>query len=152
MGIGTARVGPRWLARGRGDRLPSGQRAGAGRGQAVVEFALVSLLLLMLVFGLLDLGRGVFARAMLTNAVREATRYGSIHPSDTTGMVAAATSRSPSLGLSSGNFTTGGGSVSCSNDSGSIGCTSAAPGNLLRVCTAYRFGLIAPRLIRVASQ
>ena len=45
-------------------------RRGAVGGQAAVEFALTSLLLLTLVFGTIDLGRAVFTRTMLTNAPR----------------------------------------------------------------------------------
>src|SRR5687768_16207985 len=50
----------------------------ASRGQSVVEFALVSLTLLMLMFGIIDLGRGVYSRAMLANAAREGARTGMV--------------------------------------------------------------------------
>jgi Flp pilus assembly protein TadG len=44
------------------------------RGQALVEFALVLPLLLLLLVGLFDLGRAVFAYNTLTNAAREGAR------------------------------------------------------------------------------
>ena len=44
------------------------------RGQALVEFALVVPLFLLLLFGILDLGRGVFAYNTIQNAAREAVR------------------------------------------------------------------------------
>ena len=44
-------------------------------GQSVVEFSIVSLVLMMLLLGVIDLGRGVLYRSMLTNAVRYGARY-----------------------------------------------------------------------------
>ena len=46
--------------------------------QAMVEFALTFLLLMMLMIGVLDLGRGVLTSVALTNAVREGARTGGI--------------------------------------------------------------------------
>src|SRR3954452_7267085 len=99
-------------------------RAGGSRwrvlsGQGVVEFSLVSLTLLLIICGTIDVGRAVFLRSMLTNAVREAARNGSIYPANgvgypniagTEGMVDAARRRSPSLTLPAGNVT-----VQCSS-------------------------------------
>ncbi|HEX5504587.1 MAG TPA: TadE family protein [Thermomicrobiales bacterium] len=146
-------------------------------GQSVVEFALVSILILMLSFGVLDLGRAVFANAMVANATREASRYASVNPSDMTGMVAAAASTSSSLGLTASNFTFNGGTVSASPGScttsqspalarllagdllllGGLvakkeptptpGATTCQTGAYLQVCITYQFGLTAPRLI-----
>jgi Flp pilus assembly protein TadG len=47
---------------------------GAQRGQALVEFALAIPLLLVIVFGIFDLGRAVYASSTLNNAAREAAR------------------------------------------------------------------------------
>ncbi len=74
-------------------------RAPRFRGQSVVEFALVSLLLMTMVAGVVDLGRGVYARTTLTNAVREAARYGATDPSNSAGIIAAAQKTSPGLNL-----------------------------------------------------
>lgn len=49
------------------------------RGQTLVETALVLPLLLMVVFGIIILGIGVFYQQQVTNAAREAARYASIH-------------------------------------------------------------------------
>src|SRR5439155_25612120 len=85
------------------------RRKRSSPGQSLVEFSLVSLLLLATTFGIVDLGRVVLDRTMLTNAVREAARRGSIAPSDCcasgTSMFQAASNRSPSLGLDPGDFT-----------------------------------------------
>jgi Flp pilus assembly protein TadG len=55
-----------------GSRRSRGHRR--GRGQALVEFALVIPLFLLLLVGLFDLGRAVFAYNTLTNAAREGAR------------------------------------------------------------------------------
>lgn len=74
-------------------------------GQSVVEFAFVSVMVLMLSVGTIDLGRGVYQRSMVANAAREAARVASVDPSDTVGMVARGARTSPSLGLTQANFT-----------------------------------------------
>ena len=49
------------------------------RGQSLVEFALISPLLLLIIAGIVTLGIGVFYQQQLTNAAREAARYAAIH-------------------------------------------------------------------------
>jgi hypothetical protein len=90
-------------------------------GQAALEFALVSLLLMTLFFGVLDLGRGVFQRQDLANAAREGARFASLTPASraktitafATDVAAAANRHSASLGLTATNFTANGGSITC---------------------------------------
>ena len=48
-------------------------------GQAATEFALVVPLILLLFFGIFDLGRAVYDLATITNAAREGARNGSIY-------------------------------------------------------------------------
>jgi Flp pilus assembly protein TadG len=48
------------------------------RGQALVEFALVFPLLMLLVFALVDLGRVVYTHNAMAEAAREAARWGSV--------------------------------------------------------------------------
>jgi Flp pilus assembly protein TadG len=50
------------------------RRRGAGRGQALVEFALVMPIFILLLVAIFDLGRAVFAFNTLTNAAREGAR------------------------------------------------------------------------------
>jgi Flp pilus assembly protein TadG len=50
------------------------RRRGNGRGQALVEFALVIPIFLVLLVAVFDLGRAVFAYNTLTNAAREGAR------------------------------------------------------------------------------
>ncbi len=49
-----------------------------GGGQAIVEFALVSSVFLMIVFGCVDFGRTIYVYAQLNNAVRDAAREGKV--------------------------------------------------------------------------
>jgi Flp pilus assembly protein TadG len=46
------------------------------RGQSLVEFALSSVLLLLLVGGLVDIGRAIYISEALSNAAREGARHG----------------------------------------------------------------------------
>jgi len=50
-------------------------------GQALVEFALVLPIVLLLLMGLFDLGRAVFLANSLTNAAREGARFAIVHQS-----------------------------------------------------------------------
>lgn len=47
-------------------------------GQTIIEFAFVLPILLLLLMGFFDLGRAVFIKSSLSNAVREGTRRGII--------------------------------------------------------------------------
>lgn len=51
-------------------------RKACQRGQSMVEFALSSVVLLLLVGGLVDIGRSVFVSEALSNAAREGARHG----------------------------------------------------------------------------
>ena len=50
-----------------------------GRGQALVEFALVIPIFLLMLIALFDLGRAVFAYNTLTNAAREGARLAAVN-------------------------------------------------------------------------
>jgi Flp pilus assembly protein TadG len=52
------------------------------RGQNLLEFALVLPLLMIVVVGVLDLGRAFFAVIQVTNAAREGARYLTRNPDD----------------------------------------------------------------------
>jgi hypothetical protein len=57
---------------------PSGARPGE-LGQALVEFSLVLPLFLLLLIGIFDFGRIVWARNALENAARESARFAIVH-------------------------------------------------------------------------
>lgn len=54
------------------------KRAKSRRGQALVEFALVLPIFVLMIFGLVDLGRAVFINNSLAEAARDGARYGSV--------------------------------------------------------------------------
>jgi Flp pilus assembly protein TadG len=49
------------------------------RGQALVEFALVLPLFLLMLFAMVDIGRVIWANDNLANAAREGARWASVH-------------------------------------------------------------------------
>jgi Flp pilus assembly protein TadG len=61
--------------------LPRRLRRPRSRGQALVEFALVIPIFLVLVIGTFDLGAGVFAYNSVTNAAREGVRLAIVNQS-----------------------------------------------------------------------
>ncbi len=54
------------------------------RGSNLIEFALIAPVLLLIILGILDFGRAIYAYSVVANAAREGARYGIIHhdPSD----------------------------------------------------------------------
>jgi Flp pilus assembly protein TadG len=75
-------------------------RRSSPRAQTMVEFALVMPILLMVIFGVLEVGRLILTYSIVVSASREAARYGSatglnvaggpVHYCDTNGIKAAA--------------------------------------------------------------
>ena len=45
------------------------------RGQALVEFALTAMVLLLIIMGIFDFGRAIYERSTLADAAREGARY-----------------------------------------------------------------------------
>jgi Flp pilus assembly protein TadG len=54
------------------------------RGQSFAEFAISLVVLLILIAGIVDLGRAFFTYIALRDAAQEAAIYGAINPADTT--------------------------------------------------------------------
>jgi Flp pilus assembly protein TadG len=50
------------------------------KGQSLVEFALVSVLLFTLIFGIMEMGRMMFIFSQVSSAAQEGARYGADHP------------------------------------------------------------------------
>jgi hypothetical protein len=59
------------------------------RGTALVEFALVVLVLFLLIFGAIDFGRALYAYHFVANAAREGTRWASVRGSSWGGISCA---------------------------------------------------------------
>ena len=73
-------------------------------GQTLIEFALALPIFLLLVFGLVDLGRGFYYYNLLANMAREGARYAIVAPRDTNGITN--TVRSAAIGLDRSGLTT----------------------------------------------
>lgn len=56
------------------------------RGQSLVELAITLVVILILLAGIVDLGRAFFAYMSLRDAAQEAALYGSTEPTDTSGI------------------------------------------------------------------
>ena len=52
------------------------------RGESLVEFAIGVSLLLLILAGVVDLGRGFYSYVVIANAAREGARYGASYPQD----------------------------------------------------------------------
>ena len=106
-------------------------------GQAIVEFALASLVFLMIVFGTIDFGRAIFTAVTLHNAVREGARYGKVNPTQTGTIQTKVTEQVSKTGSSVSSVT-----VSCSS-----GCTS---GNSMTVSASIPFQAITQQLLGIS--
>jgi Flp pilus assembly protein TadG len=60
------------------------QKVAGERGSSLVEFSLVAFMLLMIIFGVVEISRMVLIYTDVANAAREGTRYVSVHGSDST--------------------------------------------------------------------
>jgi len=50
------------------------------KAQGLIEFAFISMILFMLLFGILEMGRLMFIFSQISSAAQEGTRYGATHP------------------------------------------------------------------------
>ncbi len=99
--------------------------------QELVEFAALLPVLLLIAFGVLDLGRTLHASITVTNAAREGARYGMLYPTDLPGIIAATQREASASGI---DLSTSIIDVSCPE-----GCGSGLP---VRVTVTYDFTLI----------
>jgi Flp pilus assembly protein TadG len=134
------------------------QRRNGGRGQALVEFALVIPIFLLLLFGLIDIGHYVYVNNALDQGSREAARVGSVM--GFTQDCAGVTSRTqciqqvalgrmaaaPLTTVSSNcNHLTGNGVVSVAADS-------CSPGDTLVVTLTTPFSMFTPVIAQLLGQ
>ena len=103
----------------------------------MVEGALVTLVFLVMIFGLMDFGRMVWTYTMISHGAREASRYAMVrgtasgHTASKSQIQGIVTSHSP--GLDSSNTTT---DVTFTPDQ--------SPGSTVKVVVTYNFYPIAP--------
>ena len=82
---------------------PSRHRSRRGTGQAMVEFALVVPVFLLVLSGILDFGFMLFTRMSVINAAREGARYGAMY-ADPTNLATVVKNRVSSAASSGGIF------------------------------------------------
>lgn len=75
------------------------------RGQALVEFALIVPIFLLVMLGLFDLGRAVFYHSTISNASRQAVRLGIVDQNLTAIRQAAVDNASGVMPISTGDVT-----------------------------------------------
>lgn len=70
------------------DKLPvePQEESSQEKGQSLVEFAISLVMLVVLVSGIVDLGRALFTIITLNDAAKEGATYGSICPTDVNGI------------------------------------------------------------------
>jgi hypothetical protein len=112
-------------------------------GQDLVEFAIILPLLLLVAFGVFDLGRLFHAGITITNAARVGARYGALFYNASEAEIIAKTreeAQNTGIDLSSTPIT-----VSCiDNDSPPNGCEG---GDRIRITISYNFDLILSGLL-----
>lgn len=69
----------------------------AERGASLVELAVVLPLLLLLLMGAVDFGRAFYLSMEVSGAAESGAEYGSLNPTDFTGMVGAAQAGAPNV-------------------------------------------------------
>ncbi len=99
------------------------------QAQSLVELALMLPLLLLLLVGILDLGRIYFSYMTVVNASREGARYGMSSPTDSAGITQRANNEASGSGVTLASVT-----ATCPS-----GCTA---GNPVRVTVTADFQLI----------
>ena len=115
-------------------------RRRSARGQGLTEFALVFPLLILVILGIFDAGRLIFADNTITNAAREATRVGIIDQTTAT-IQNEAINQATSLGLTVADV-----DVKFCNSDASV-CTTTKPVNLdalVQVKVTYAWTAITP--------
>src|ERR1700677_3136360 len=119
------------------------------RGASIIEVALMTPFLLLLVIGVIDFGRAFYDGIELENAARAGAAYGAINPTDTAGMVT--TAKSDAADISSVTATASYGCMCSDGTSSSASCTptpswtsSARQVNYVQVNTSYTYTPFLP--------
>ena len=98
------------------------------RGAAIVEFALVAPVFLILITGVVELGRGIVVQQLLTNASREGARIGGYDTTTSTSTVTTAVnSYLTNVGISGATTTVSPNPPSLASDGQSVSVTVSIP-------------------------
>jgi Flp pilus assembly protein TadG len=99
----------------------------APSGQAIVEFALVSLLFFSMIFGTIDFGRAIYLSNQLHNAVRDGARYGKLYPAETSTIKSTVVAKANGFSLTASNVTVTCVPSPCSASSTRVTVSASAP-------------------------
>jgi len=115
-------------------------------GAAAVEFAMIFPLLMLVVFGAIEFSTGLYDKAVITNASREAARAGVVLRANPW---TVAQIQSVATNYCQNKLVTYGASASCTFPGTITPCTSTSSGTALTVRVSYAFnGLLLGPLIR----
>jgi Flp pilus assembly protein TadG len=127
------------------------RRSRARRGQALVEFAIVLPVFLLILLGILDFGTLLYSRMTVINAARDGARVGITYADTPTVIPAQVTSQV--TGSGGGLITSGMVSTTCvpsasspSPKCGGSSFTNAKPGDSVRVSVTYPYRPFFPLL------
>lgn len=123
------------------------------RGQSMVEFAMVSTVFLMMLFGIIEMGRALYDFHLVSNAARLGSRYAMVRGSDCVKTLAgcsAATAaqiqtyvRSVSPGIPAGSLSV---ATSWATGTECLGSPFQGAGCTVTVTATYSFATVAPIL------
>jgi Flp pilus assembly protein TadG len=121
---------------------------GRGRraGQAVVEFALILPLFMLLVFGTLEFGRAYYDMHLLTNAARSGARLGTLPGKVEADVNSAVSASLTAVGMTNPSTTT----VAVTDGTGATrsgGLTAAQEGDTVAVTVSYAFSFFSGHIL-----
>ncbi len=109
----------------------SWKRKGKEKGQSLTEMALILPVLLIILAGVLDLGRLYYVTVALTDAAGEGVTFAAINPHDTDEIIARTQAAT-------------GGLVQIGSEQVSVDCPTVAAGETVTVSVSYDFTVATP--------
>ena len=118
------------------------------KGQSLIEFALMVTLMLVLLAGILDLGRAYFTFLALQDAAGEGAYYGSIHP---TWQTSGDNADPNNIEYRVKNSAPSGGLVDWSSAAVSVNLPDDTPGQLITVTVTTNYTIVTPFVGAIAG-
>lgn len=124
------------------------RRGGARRGQTMIELALMTPVLVLLLVGVFDFGIATYRAAQLTSAAQEGVATARIDPTATSTIKDHVKQEGPGLNLTDGNIT-----ITCyvGLTTTTLACSSAGIGDSVKVQATYTYVPITGRLVSLVG-